>query len=106
MQKQKKSSKCSKRKTFKTYWNRVAMVAMVPIMAVALYNITFPSNVVEFEEREVIVQNGDTLWTIAKDAVGETEDVRQTIKEIMTTNKLQDGTIHPGMTLKVRVIKE
>ena len=106
MQKQKKSSKCSKRKNFKVYWDRVAMVAMVPIMAVALYNVTFPSNVVEFEEREVIVQNGDTLWTIAKDAVGESEDVRQTIKEIMTTNKLQDGTIHPGMTLKVRAIKE
>lgn len=106
MQKQKKSSKCSKRKNFKIYWDRVAMVAMVPIMAVALYNATFPSNVVEFEEREVIVQNGDTLWTIAKDAVGESEDVRQTIKEIMTTNKLQDGTIHPGMSLKVRAIKE
>ena len=106
MQKQKKSSKCSKRKTFKVYWDRVAMVAMVPIMAVALYNVTFPRNVVEFEEREVVVQSGDTLWTIAKDAVGETEDVRQTIKEIMTTNKLQDGTIQPGMTLKVRAVKE
>lgn len=82
------------------------MVAMVPIMAVALYNATFPSNVVEYEEREVIVQNGDTLWTIAKDAVGETEDVRQTIREIMTANKLQDGNIHPGMMLKVRAIKE
>ena len=106
IQKQKKSSKCSKRKNFKIYWDRVAMVAMVPIMAVSLYNVIFPSNVVEFEEREVIVQNGDTLWTIAKDAVGESEDVRQTIKEIMTTNKLQDGTIHPGMSLKVRAIKE
>lgn len=106
MQKQKKSSKCSKRKNFKIYWDRVAMVAMVPILAIGLYNATFPSNVVEFEEREVIVQNGDTLWTIAKDAVGESEDVRQTIREIMTTNKLQDGTIHPGMTLKVRAIKE
>lgn len=106
MQKQKKSSKCSKRKNFKIYWHRVAMVAMVPILAVVLYNTTFPSNVVEYEEREVIVQNGDTLWTIAKDAVGESEDVRQTIREIMTTNKLQDGTIHPGMTLKVRAIKE
>ena len=87
MQKQKKSSKCSKRKTYKIYWNRVAMVTMVPIMAVALYNATFPGNVVEFEE-------------------GESEDVRQTSREIMTTNKLQDGTIHPGMTLKIRSVKE
>ena len=106
MQKQKKSSKCSKRKNFKIYWDRVAMVAMVPIMAVALYNATFPSNVVEYEDREVIVQNGDTLWTIAKDAVGETEDVRQTVQEIIKNNYLKDGTIHPGMTLKVRAIKE
>ena len=92
--------------TYKIYWHRVAMVAMVPILAIGLYNATFPSNVVEYEDREVIVQNGDTLWTIAKYAVGESEDVRQTIREIMTTNKLQDGTIHPGMTLKVRAIKE
>ena len=106
MQKQKKASKCSKGKNFKIYWDRVAMVAMVPIMTVALYNAAFPSNVVEYEDREVIVQNGDTLWTIAKDAVGESEDVRQTIREIITTNKLQDGTIHPGMTLRVRAIKE
>lgn len=98
--------KRTRKSKYVIYWDRVAMVAMVPIMAVALYNATFPSNVVEFEEREVIVQNGDTLWSIAKDAVGETEDVRQTIREIMTTNKLQDGTIHPGMTLKVRAIKE
>ena len=82
------------------------MVAMMHIMAVALYNATFPGNVVEFEEREVIVQNGDTLWTIAKDAVGETEDVRQTVQEIIKNNNLKDGTIHPGMTLKVRAIKE
>lgn len=98
--------KRTRKSRYVIYWNRVVMVAMVPIMAVALYNATFPSNVIEFEEREVIVQNGDTLWTIAKDAVGESEDVRQTIREIMTTNKLQDGTIHPGMTLKVRAIKE
>lgn len=106
MQKLKKSSKCSKRKNFKIYWHRVAMVAMAPILAIGLYHVTFPSNVVEYEDHEVIVQNGDTLWTIAKDAVGESEDVRQTIREIMTTNKLQDGNIHPGMTLKVRAIKE
>ena len=98
--------KRTRKSRYVIYWNRVVMVAMAPIMAVALYNATFPSNVVEFEEREVIVQNGDTLWSIAKDAVGETEDVRQTIREIMTNNKLQDGTIQPRMTLKVRVVKE
>ena len=106
MQKQKNSSKCSKRKNFKIYWDRVAMVAIVPIMAVALYNATFPRNIVEYETKTVTVSKDDTLWGIAKNAVGETEDVRQTVQEIIKNNNLKDGTIHPGMTLKVRAIKE
>ena len=106
MQKQKKSSKCSKRKNFKIYWDRVAMVAMVPVMALGLYNATFPSNVVEYETKTITVAKGDTLWGIAKDAVGETEDVYQTVDEIIRNNNLQNGVIHPGMTLKVRAIKE
>ena len=106
MQKQKKSSKCSKRKNFKIYWDRVAMVAMVPVVALGLYNAVFPGNVVEYETRTVTVSKDDTLWGIAKDAVGETEDVRQTVQEIIKNNNLKDGTIHPGMTLKIRAIKE
>lgn len=106
MQKQKKSSKCSKRKPFKIHWDRVAMVAMAPVMVLGLYNATFPGNIVEYETKIVTVSKGDTLWGIAKDAVGETEDVRQTVQEIIKNNHLKDGTIHPGMTLKVRAIKE
>ena len=43
--------KRTRKSRYVIYWNRVVMVAMAPIMAVALYNATFPSNVVEFEER-------------------------------------------------------
>lgn len=107
IQKQKKSSKCSKRKNFKIYWDRVFLVIFIPIIfATVLYNLTIPRNIVEYEERIVTVKSGDTLWTIAKDAIGETEDVRQTIHEIMVTNKLPDGNIRPGMKLKIRAIKE
>lgn len=107
IQKQKKSSKCSKRKNFKIYWDRVFLVIFIPIIfATAIYNAAIPRNIVEYEERIVTVKSGDTLWTIAKDAIGETEDVRQTIHEIMVTNKLPDGNIRPGMKLKIRAIKE
>ena len=82
------------------------MVAMVPVVALGLYNAVFPGNVVEYETRTVTVSKDDTLWRIAKDAVGETEDVRQTVQEIIKNNNLKDRTIHPGMTLKVRAIKE
>lgn len=87
------------------YWNRVAAVAIMPILAVTLIRATFPSNVVEYENREVIVRPGDTLWSIAKDAVGETEDVRQVIYNIQKENHLPSGNIYPGMKLKVRAIK-
>ena len=79
---------------------------MVPVMALGLYKVTFPGNIVEYEVRTVTVSKDDTLWGIAKDAVGETEDVRQTVQEIIKNNNLKDGIIHPGMTLKVRTIKE
>ncbi len=98
-----------KRKVKKTkyiiYWDRVAAVALVPVLAFTLFRAAFPSNVVEYEDREVIVKSGDTMWSIAKDAVGESEDVRQVIYQMMKDNNLPDANIHPGMKLKVRAIK-
>lgn len=87
------------------YWDRVAAVAMVPVFAFTLFRTAFPSNIVEYEEREVIVKSGDTMWSIAKDAVGEKEDVRKVIYHMMKDNNLPDANIHPGMRLKVRAIK-
>lgn len=86
-------------------WDRVAMVALVPMLALVIFGATYPSNVVEYENKTVTVHQGDTLWGIAKDAVGEEEDVRQVIQEIIKTNNLKDGNIHPGMQLKVKAVK-
>lgn len=86
-------------------WDRVAMVALVPIMMVIALGNAYPSNVVEYENKIVTVHQGDTLWGIAKDAVGEEEDVRQVIQEIIKNNNLKDGNIRPGMQLKVKAVK-
>lgn len=94
-----------KKTKYALYWDRVAAVALVPVVAMGIYGAAFPSNVVEYENREVIVRPGDTLWSIAKDAVGETEDVRQVIYNIQKENHLPSGNIYPGMKLKVRAIK-
>ena len=96
----------TKKTKYVIYWDRVAAVALVPVLAFTLFRAAFPANIVEYEEREIIVQQGDTLWNIAKDAVGETEDVRQTVSEIIRKNNLHNGIIHPGMTLKIRAVKE
>ena len=89
-----------KKTKYVIYWDRVAAVALVPVLAFTLFRAAFPANIVEYEEQ------GDTLWNIAKDAVGETEDVRQTVSEIIRKNNLHNGIIHPGMALKVRAVKE
>lgn len=86
-------------------WDRVAMVALVPMLALVIFGATYPSNVVEYENKIITVHKGDTLWGIAKDAVGEEEDVRQVIQDIIKNNNLKDGNIRPGMQLKVKAVK-
>lgn len=86
-------------------WDRVIAVAMIPVVLVGLY-FAVAQEPIQYEDKTVIVQEGDTLWGIAKDAVGEKVDVRQSIREIITENNLDGANIHPGMMLKVRAIKE
>ena len=80
-------------------------VAMIPVVLVGLY-FAVAQEPIHYEDTTIIVQEGDTLWGIAKNAVGEKVDVRQSIREIITENNLDGANIHPGMTLKVRAIKE
>ena len=48
----------------------------------------------------VIVQPGDTLWSVAK-AVAPQDDVRDTIERISTLNNLDTRVLSPGQTLVV-----
>ncbi len=94
-----------RKKRTRIRWDRVIAVAMIPVVLAGLY-FAVAREPIEYYDTTVVVQEGDTLWEIAKDAVGEKVDVRQSIREIITENNLDDANIHPGMTLKVRAIKE
>lgn len=85
-------------------WNRVIAVAMIPVVLACIY-FKAVEEPIEYYDTTVLVQEGDTLWGIAKDAVGEKVDVRYTIRDIITENNLDNANIRPGMTLKVRAIK-
>lgn len=85
-------------------WDRVIGVAMIPIVLAGIY-FAVAQEPIQYEDTTVMVQEGDTLWGIAKNAVGEKVDVRKSIRDIMSDNDLKDGTIHPGMTLKVKAVK-
>lgn len=93
-----------RKKRTRIRWDRVIAVAMIPVVLVGLY-FAVAQEPIQYEDTTVIVQEGDTLWDIAKNAVGEKVDVRQSIREIITENNLDGANIHPGMTLKVKKVK-
>ncbi|MDR0591087.1 MAG: LysM peptidoglycan-binding domain-containing protein [Candidatus Nomurabacteria bacterium] len=62
----------------------------------------FYENHPDYSSNEVMVQKGDTLWVIAKDAVGEDRmDVRDEVMAIEDINGLDDPIIQPGQVLEV-----
>ncbi len=85
-------------------WDRVIAVAMIPVVLAGIY-FAVAREPIQYEDTTVLVQEGDTLWGIAKDAVGEKVDVRETIRDIITENNLDNANIQPGMTLKVKAVK-
>lgn len=85
-------------------WDRVIAVAMIPVVIAGIY-FAVAQEPIQYEDTTVVVQEGDTLWGIAKDAVGEEVDVRDVIRHMILNNNLKDGVIHPGMTLKVKAVK-
>ena len=85
-------------------WDRVIAVAMIPVVLAGIY-FAVAQEPIQYEDTTVIVQEGDTLWGIAKEAVGEEVDVRDVIRHMILNNNLKDGVIHPGMTLKVKAVK-
>ena len=92
-----------KKRTY-TRWDRIIAVAMIPLVIAGLY-FAVAREPIEYYDTTVVVQEGDTLWGIAKDAVGEEVDVRDVVRHIILNNNLKDGGIHPGMTLKVKAVK-
>lgn len=93
-----------RKKRTRIRWDRVIAVAMIPVVLAGIY-FAVAQEPIQYEDTTVIVQEGDTLWGIAKEAVGEEVDVRDVIRHMILNNNLKDGVIHPGMTLKVKAIK-
>lgn len=53
--------------------------------------------------REVEVNKGDTLWTIAKDYLPKDTDVRTLIYEISQFNNMSSLYIYPGDIIKIPI---
>jgi hypothetical protein len=53
----------------------------------------------------VKVKEGDLLWTISKDFVDESVDIRDYISFIRKVNKLEKAMVYPGQVLKFVDVK-
>ncbi|WP_034511541.1 LysM peptidoglycan-binding domain-containing protein [Blastococcus sp. URHD0036] len=50
---------------------------------------------------EVVVQPGDTVWSIATEVTGRGEDVRAVVDAIERLNDLESSAVVPGQVLEV-----
>lgn len=81
----------------------VVVLALLVVLAVSLLGRTpagAGSDAAVSATVQVIVQPGDTLWSIAKGAAPG-DDVRATIERIATLNNLDSKSVVPGQTLVV-----
>lgn len=54
---------------------------------------------------QITVQEGDTLWSIARRYFPEDSDLRRHIYQIQQWNEIEGGLLQPNQTLKI-VLKE
>lgn len=81
----------------------VVVLALLVVLAVSLLGRTpagAGSDAAVPATVQVIVQPGDSLWSIAK-AAAPGDDVRATIERIATLNNLDSKSVVPGQTLVV-----
>ena len=79
----------------------IVILLFVLIVIVVLLGKT-DFNGEDFHQEEYTVSYGDTLWSIGKDCVGESVDVREWIYEVKKINNISSD-IHPGQVITVFV---
>jgi Tfp pilus assembly protein FimV len=52
-------------------------------------------------ERSVVVQSGQTVWSIAGDVAGDDQDVRVVVDAIEELNDLDGAVVIPGQVLRL-----
>lgn len=82
---------------------RIKMIVITVFLLLSL-TIVFAINsqgskVIEYQQ--IVVEQGDTLWSIASRYNQENQDTRRIINQIKRINKLDDVILQPGQTIRV-----
>ncbi len=77
---------------------------LVFMMVIVIATVAFSSN--SNDENSVVpvvVQRGDTIWSIAKEYKPDGVDINRFVYEISANNGIKDGNIYCGQTIYVPV---
>jgi len=85
------------------YWQVVVLVSVAALFALMSKGFSQPLAPAE-EYIEVVVQEGDTLWQIARRYSGPEVDARKMVDMIRDVNDLSTAVVRPGQVLKVPVL--
>ena len=95
---------------FKPRWGRI-IAAIIIVMALIIVAVqVFSADTEEVTTKKTItvmyqVEEGDTLWLIVKDLMGEKVNAQQVIYQIKQDNKIQN-TLNAGQVIKIRMPKQ
>ena len=99
-----------KSNNFKPRWGRIIGAIIIVLVLIMGIVKVFSEDTPETTTKKTItimyqVEEGDTLWSIVKDLMGESVNAQQVIYQIKEDNKIQD-TLNAGQVIKIRMPKQ
>lgn len=106
----KKVERKMKNNNFKPRWGRIiGAIIIVLALVIGGVQVFSESTSVETQKKTITVmyqvEEGDTLWSIVKDLMGESVNAQQVIYQIQQDNKIQN-TLNAGQVIKIRMPKQ
>ena len=99
-----------KSNNFKPRWGRIIGTIIIVLALIMGVVKVFSEDTPEVTTKKTItvmyqVEEGDTLWSIVKDLMGESVNAQQIIYQIQQDNKIQN-TLNAGQIIKIRMPKK
>lgn len=99
-----------KTRNFKPRWGRIIGAIIIVLALIMGVVKVFSEDTPDAITKKTItvmyqVEEGDTLWSIVKDLMGESVNAQQVIYQIKQDNKIQD-TLSAGQVIKIRMPKQ
>lgn len=92
----------SKRRRMMKRRRFVTVTVVFILMMTAMVNYAMAKRL-EQENISVVVKNGESIWSIARENNPQNKDIRKLVYEIMEANNISDGRIFAGQELIIPI---